>query len=642
MSSFGEERGPKRPGRAADAGAEPRPGGGGERQGISQHAKFASWLEPGAPVQADGALEGPDVHAHAARGVGGGGGALPHVDRIQQSFGHHDVSGVRAHVGGAAAEASAAIGARAYATGDDVAFARAPDVRQAAHEAAHVVQQRGGVRLDGGVGRAGDPYERHADEVADLVVRGESAEARLDPFAHRGAAGGPAVQRDMTPEQQEAAIQHAIQAVTQNESGGRAVAPQSGMNTSAPNAREPERGQHASYASASQMIPSHALGVLRGSDDGRGLAAKHGLNDADLDDAAATIAASNRIWDQVVLHHLDYAQLRARFQRDLDRTGFTESDIARMIQFRGFRTALRDQRGRTLALVAAARARLEQQATEVAAQIAQLRAEAGGAAAQPPADPAAHEAPAEPADAHAEQPPASAPPPAAAQVATPEGGDGQVAALGPEEGEAALAALSDRDAAAVAGIRGFARPDRWDSLSAAQRAAKLRTASNRLASARRAANLDHVSHTAADTLITRELQRDPRVAAMGYDESMIRPYIHSEAHFLQRFNEDRAGWVRYALQNRPMHGQAPLAPGQRPAVGASIDDAIGGAAGDGGGHTLTNIDFQHRLRAFLHTHPHATEEQVVREAARINSGGSATYITHIVGIWRSQGHSSAT
>ena len=136
------------------------------------------------------------IHLLAAHGVAGGGAPLPHAEAIQQSFGHHDVTGVRAHVGGAAAEAAGAIGASAYATGDDVAFAASPDLRQAAHEAAHVVQQRGGVRLDGGVGRSGDPYEQHADAVAALVVRGESAEALLDTMAHRGAAGGAAVQRD--------------------------------------------------------------------------------------------------------------------------------------------------------------------------------------------------------------------------------------------------------------------------------------------------------------------------------------------------------------------------------------------------------------------------------------------------------------
>lgn len=162
------------------------------------HAERAPAPAAARPVQADGGLTLDDpfaLHTIASRGVAGGGGPLPHLATIQASFGHHDVGGVRAHVGGAAAEAAAAIGARAYATGDAVAFAADPDLRQAAHEAAHVVQQRGGVRLDGGVGKVGDIYEQHADAVADAVVRGVSAEALLDPMAHRGAAGGPAVQR---------------------------------------------------------------------------------------------------------------------------------------------------------------------------------------------------------------------------------------------------------------------------------------------------------------------------------------------------------------------------------------------------------------------------------------------------------------
>jgi Domain of unknown function (DUF4157) len=152
----------------------------------------------GAPVDGDGGVTGDPaaVHQAAQRGVAGESESLPHAAAIQRSFGHHDVSGIRVHVGGEAAHASAAIGARAYATGDDVAFAAAPDLRQTAHEAAHVVQQRGGVRLDGGVGRAGDAYEQHADAVAALVVRSQSAEALLDTMAHRGAGGGPAVQRE--------------------------------------------------------------------------------------------------------------------------------------------------------------------------------------------------------------------------------------------------------------------------------------------------------------------------------------------------------------------------------------------------------------------------------------------------------------
>ena len=135
-----------------------------------------------------------DVPAIAARGVGGAGEPMPHLDAIQRSFGHHDVGGVVAHTDGAAREAATTIGAQAYATGNRVAFAGTPDLHTAAHEAAHVVQQRAGVHLKGGVGADGDAYERHADAVADAVVRGESAAALLDALP-AGGGGGGGVQR---------------------------------------------------------------------------------------------------------------------------------------------------------------------------------------------------------------------------------------------------------------------------------------------------------------------------------------------------------------------------------------------------------------------------------------------------------------
>jgi Domain of unknown function (DUF4157) len=107
------------------------------------------------PVQAHGRMdtENPDsVHRAAAAGVGGAGGALPHLDRIQEAFGGaHDMGQVRAHVGGQAAAASAQMGADAYATGNQIAFRSQPDL----HTAAHVVQQRAGVQLQGGVGQVG-------------------------------------------------------------------------------------------------------------------------------------------------------------------------------------------------------------------------------------------------------------------------------------------------------------------------------------------------------------------------------------------------------------------------------------------------------------------------------------------------------
>lgn len=153
-----------------------------------------------APVQRKeraGASANPDdAQAIAKSGVARGGGPLPHRDRIQALFGRHDISGISAHVGGDAAAASDQLGAQAYATGDRIGFASAPDLHTAAHEAAHVVQQRGGVSLKGGVGAAGDPYERHADAVADRVVAGQSAEDLLDAPG----AATPAVQRREIPD----------------------------------------------------------------------------------------------------------------------------------------------------------------------------------------------------------------------------------------------------------------------------------------------------------------------------------------------------------------------------------------------------------------------------------------------------------
>ncbi|MEO1273578.1 MAG: hypothetical protein AAFX99_36305, partial [Myxococcota bacterium] len=88
--------------------------------------------------------------------------------------------------------ANTQMGSMAYATGNSVAFKGAPDLHTAAHEAAHIVQQRAGaVQLKDGIGAQGDQYEQHADRVADLVVQGKSAEAELDQMApRRGGDGG--------------------------------------------------------------------------------------------------------------------------------------------------------------------------------------------------------------------------------------------------------------------------------------------------------------------------------------------------------------------------------------------------------------------------------------------------------------------
>src|SRR6185436_12191050 len=96
----------------------------------------------------------------------------------------------QAFVGGPAGEATSAMGAQAYATGNKVAFGSSPDLHTAAHEAAHVVQQRS------------------ADAVADRVVAGRSAEDLLDGSAPGGAT--QAVQRDRGSDNRALADQAAL------------------------------------------------------------------------------------------------------------------------------------------------------------------------------------------------------------------------------------------------------------------------------------------------------------------------------------------------------------------------------------------------------------------------------------------------
>lgn len=191
----------------ATAGDRPATGATGKSMSelvpLSSDVQFADSIISGASVQRKeaGGANDTEVHAHAEHGTSGTSGALPFMDQIQRSFGGHDISGIKAHSDGAAAEGARGMGATAFATGDRVAFANAPDLHTAAHEAAHVVQQRSGVQLYGGVGEVGDRYEQNADAVADAVVRGESAEGLLGPVA-TASSSLPAVQRFAAMEHQ--------------------------------------------------------------------------------------------------------------------------------------------------------------------------------------------------------------------------------------------------------------------------------------------------------------------------------------------------------------------------------------------------------------------------------------------------------
>lgn len=132
-----------------------------------------------------------DVVRTAAAGVRGAGAPLPHLEALQQSFGHHDLGHLRGYRDEGAARAAAAIGARAYAFGDRIAFADAnPTVEVVAHEVAHSLQQAAGVQLAGGVGRAGDAYEAQAEAIGAAAGRGERVAELLAPPAPGGARRG--------------------------------------------------------------------------------------------------------------------------------------------------------------------------------------------------------------------------------------------------------------------------------------------------------------------------------------------------------------------------------------------------------------------------------------------------------------------
>ena len=151
---------------------------------------FMHWVE-----QLHAGPQAGATHEIAAQGLQGPGRPLTHLDTLQRAFGHHDIRGMREHTGAVAGSALDALDAEGYTRGGRMALGGAPDLYTQAHEAAHGVQQAAlGERmaLAGGIGVAGDRYERQADEVARAVLRGESAQPLLD----RGVAGPVQVQAD--------------------------------------------------------------------------------------------------------------------------------------------------------------------------------------------------------------------------------------------------------------------------------------------------------------------------------------------------------------------------------------------------------------------------------------------------------------
>ncbi|MCB2182652.1 MAG: DUF4157 domain-containing protein [Desulfobulbaceae bacterium] len=134
------------------------------------------------------------IRSVAKSGFKGNPGSYPFRHRIQAAFGNHDISNVKVFSDSNAQQANRRLGALAYASREKVAFRGYPDLHTAAHEAAHIIQQRQGVRLKDGKGRKGDPYERHADAVADRVVQGKSVQSLLNSMPSAAGNAKSAVQ----------------------------------------------------------------------------------------------------------------------------------------------------------------------------------------------------------------------------------------------------------------------------------------------------------------------------------------------------------------------------------------------------------------------------------------------------------------
>ncbi|HUS66475.1 MAG TPA: DUF4157 domain-containing protein, partial [Kofleriaceae bacterium] len=165
-----------RPGTGDDTSGRLAPG---KRTLVAQAYRSATGTAPPVADEQQTAVVG--------KAAQGSGVALPAElrARLERALGV-SLAGVRLHDDAASHEAAAAIGARAYATGQDIHFAQgafAPQdpegQRLIAHEVAHTVQQKSAsapaVQNKLAVSQPGDAAEVEADRVADAFVAGQPA-----------------------------------------------------------------------------------------------------------------------------------------------------------------------------------------------------------------------------------------------------------------------------------------------------------------------------------------------------------------------------------------------------------------------------------------------------------------------------------
>jgi Domain of unknown function (DUF4157) len=141
---------------------------------------------------ANGVAEDAGAQVDAASRSSGSTLPDPVMRKFESSLGT-DLSSVRVHTGGESAAAASAVGARAYAVGQDIHFGTGqydPSSNSGqhllAHEVAHTVQQRGGnpIRQNKlAVSGPQDSLEHEADRAADAMVSGAPAMISSAPQA---------------------------------------------------------------------------------------------------------------------------------------------------------------------------------------------------------------------------------------------------------------------------------------------------------------------------------------------------------------------------------------------------------------------------------------------------------------------------
>jgi hypothetical protein len=143
--------------------------------GNKNFTQVVARMADGEGILADGAIH-PDV-TKAIAAMSGGGKPLPKRMQRKLERSHGDLSDARVHTGAEADALSRAVNARAFTVGNHMFFGKGewqPEsrggVELAAHEAAHVVQQRGAPNTGSlKVSTPGDAFEREADAASHAV-----------------------------------------------------------------------------------------------------------------------------------------------------------------------------------------------------------------------------------------------------------------------------------------------------------------------------------------------------------------------------------------------------------------------------------------------------------------------------------------